>query len=69
MTKVGGGYGRFGTSQVTEDEMGRVCSTNKKRNAWKILIGKPQGEGLSEQLNIGRIIMGVGGMEWIDVTK
>jgi hypothetical protein len=51
MTKVGGGYGCFGKSQVTEDEMGRVCSRNKeKRNEWMILVVKPEGEGLPEPL-------------------
>jgi hypothetical protein len=28
-----------------EDEMGRACSTNgEKRNAWRILVGEPEGE-------------------------
>jgi hypothetical protein len=28
-----------------EDEMGRSCSTNgEKRNAFRILVGKPQGK-------------------------
>jgi hypothetical protein len=30
---------------VKEDEMGRACSTNrKKRNAYRILVGKPEGK-------------------------
>jgi hypothetical protein len=30
---------------VKEDEMGRACSTNEeKRNAYKILVGKPEGK-------------------------
>jgi hypothetical protein len=30
--------------QVKEDEMGRACSTNvEKRNAYRILVGKPEG--------------------------
>jgi hypothetical protein len=28
-----------------EDEMGRACSTNRaKRNAYRILVGKPEGK-------------------------
>jgi hypothetical protein len=31
--------------QVKEDEMGRACSTNgEKRNAYRILVGKPEGK-------------------------
>jgi hypothetical protein len=30
--------------EVMEDEMGRACSTNgAKRNAYRIMVGKPQG--------------------------
>jgi hypothetical protein len=30
---------------ITEDEMGRACSTNgEKRNAYRILVGKPEGK-------------------------
>jgi hypothetical protein len=30
---------------VKEDEMGRACSTNgEKRNAYRILVGKPEGK-------------------------
>jgi hypothetical protein len=30
---------------VMEDEMGRICSTNvEKRNAYRILVGKPEGK-------------------------
>jgi hypothetical protein len=31
--------------QVKEDEMGRACSTHgEKRNAYRILVGKPEGK-------------------------
>jgi hypothetical protein len=33
--------------KVKEDEMGRACSTHKeKRNAYLVLVGKPEGEKL-----------------------
>jgi hypothetical protein len=33
------------TDQVKEDEMGRECSMNgEKRNAYRILVGKPEGK-------------------------
>jgi hypothetical protein len=28
--------------QVKEDETGRTCSTHEKRNAYRILVGKPE---------------------------
>jgi hypothetical protein len=32
-------------NQVAEDEMGGPCSTNgKKRNAYRLLVGKPEGK-------------------------
>jgi hypothetical protein len=32
--------------EVKEDEMGRACSTNgEKRNAYRILVGKPEPVG------------------------
>jgi hypothetical protein len=44
-----------------EDEMGRACSTHgAKRNAYKILIGKPEGKIPLEDIYVhvgGRIIM------------
>jgi hypothetical protein len=31
--------------QVKDDDMGRTCSTNgERRNAYRILVGKPQGK-------------------------
>jgi hypothetical protein len=31
--------------QVKEDDMGKACSTNgEKRNAYRILVGKPEGK-------------------------
>jgi hypothetical protein len=58
--------------------MGRACSTNgEKRNAYKILVGKPEAKG-----SLGRprrrwednIIMdlreiGWGGLDWIDLAQ
>jgi hypothetical protein len=33
------------TSAVKEDEMGRACSMNgENRNAYRILVGKPEGK-------------------------
>jgi hypothetical protein len=38
-------YNYSKNDQVTEDEMGKACSTNgEKRNASRILVGKPEGK-------------------------
>jgi hypothetical protein len=44
--------------QVKHDEMGRACSTNgEKRDACRILVGKPEGKrSLGRQIG-GRIIL------------
>jgi hypothetical protein len=48
--------------QVKEDEMGKACSTNgEKRNAYSVLVGKPEEKRPLEDLDVGgRIIL-----EWI----
>jgi hypothetical protein len=44
---------------VKEDEIDRACSTNgEERNAYGILVGKPEGKNSYEDLDIGeRIIL------------
>jgi hypothetical protein len=58
--------------------MGRAYSTNgENRNAYRILVGKPEGKRpLSDQDEGGWIIlkwilrdMGWGGVDWIDVAQ
>jgi hypothetical protein len=61
---------------VKEDEMGRVCSTNGgKRNACRILVGKPKRPLGRPRLmwvdNIKIDLTEIGwiGMDWIDLTQ
>jgi hypothetical protein len=57
--------------------MGRACSTNgKKRNAYRILVGKPEEATRKTQDVGGWIILkricreiGWGGMDWIDLVQ
>jgi hypothetical protein len=59
-------------------EMGRACSTNgEKRNAYRILVGKPEGKRPLGRLrrrcvdNIETDLreIGWGGMDWIDLAQ
>jgi hypothetical protein len=60
-----------------EDEMGEACSTHGEKNAYMILVEKPEGErplGRPRQRWEDNIKMdlreiGWGGMDWIDVAK
>jgi hypothetical protein len=59
------------------DEMGRACSTNGEKNAYRILVGKPEGKRPLERprrtwednikMELGKI--GWGGMDWIDLAQ
>jgi hypothetical protein len=58
--------------------MGRACSTNgEKRNAFRILVGKPEGKRPLEinrcrwEDNISMDLreIGWGGMDWIDLAQ
>jgi hypothetical protein len=58
--------------------MGRACSTNvDKRNAHRVLVGKPEGKRPLERprhwavdnIKIDLIEMGWSGMDWIDLTQ
>jgi hypothetical protein len=66
------------SDQVKEDEMGRACSTNgEKRNAYKILVGKPEGKILLKRPTrrwVNNIKMDLreirwDGMDWIDLAQ
>jgi hypothetical protein len=63
--------------QVKEDKMGRACRlTGEKRNAYRILVGKPEGKrplGRRRCRWVDNIKMDLreiewGGMDWIDVS-
>jgi hypothetical protein len=58
--------------------MGRACSTNgEKRNAYGILVGKPEGKRplgrpsrmLADNIKIDRREIRWGGMDWIDLAQ
>jgi hypothetical protein len=58
--------------------MGRACSTNgENRNAYRILVGKPEGKRPLERLkrrwvdNINMDLREIGwdGMDWIDLAQ
>jgi hypothetical protein len=58
--------------------MGRACGTNgEKRNAYRILIGKPQGKiplerprrRWEDNIKMDLNEMGWGGMDWIDRAR
>jgi hypothetical protein len=60
--------------EVKEDDMGRACSTNvEKRNAYKILVGKPEGKRPlgrpRRECIILKWILGWSGMDWIDLAQ
>jgi hypothetical protein len=54
-----------------EDEIGRKCSTNgEKRNAYRILVGKPEGKRPLERPRrrwVGNIKMDLREIEWDDM--
>jgi hypothetical protein len=63
---------------VKEDEIGRACSTNgEKRNAYRILVGKPEGKRPLERprrrcvdnIKINLREIGLDGMDWIDLSQ
>jgi hypothetical protein len=65
-------------SQVKEDEMGRVCSTNvENRKAYRILVGKPDGKrplGRPRRRWVNNIKMDLreidwDGFDWIDLAQ
>jgi hypothetical protein len=64
-------------NQVEVDEMGINCRTNGEKNAYKILVGKPEGKrqlGRSSrtwedtiQMDVREI--GWSGMDWVDLAQ
>jgi hypothetical protein len=65
-------------NQVKEDEMGRACRRNgEKRNAYRILVGEPEGKNPSERprcrwvdtINMDLREIGRDGMDWIDLAQ
>jgi hypothetical protein len=56
---------------VVEDEMGGPCSTNgEKRNAYRLLVGKPEGKrplGIPRGRWVDNIRMDLGEVGWGDV--
>jgi hypothetical protein len=55
--------------------MGRSCSTNgEKNNAYRVLVGKPEGKRSLGRKNRGwvdntKLDLEWGGMDWIDLTQ
>jgi hypothetical protein len=57
--------------------MGRACSTNEKRNAYRILVGKPEGKRplrkschrWLDNIKLDLREIGWGGMDWIDLAQ
>jgi hypothetical protein len=58
--------------------MGGACSTNReKRNAYRILVGKPEGKRplrrsrcrCEDNIKTDLSEIGCGGMDWIDLTQ
>jgi hypothetical protein len=63
--------------QVKEDNIGGACSTNgAKRNAYRILVRKPEGKrplgrfrrGWDDNINMELRDIGCGSMAWIDLA-
>jgi hypothetical protein len=60
-----------------EDEMDRACSTNGEKNAYRILVGKPEGKRPLERRRRRRVDnikidlreIGWDGMDWIDLAQ
>jgi hypothetical protein len=63
--------------QIKENEMGRACSTNGEKNAYMILMGKPEGKRPLGRLRRRRVNyikinlreIGYIDMDWIDLAK
>jgi hypothetical protein len=57
--------------QVAEDDMGGLCSTNgEKRNAYRLLVGKPEGKrplGRPRHRWVDNVRMDLGEVGWGDV--
>jgi hypothetical protein len=57
--------------------MGRACSTNGEKNAYRILVGKPGGKRplgrprrrWEDIIRMDLREIGWGGMDWIDLTQ
>jgi hypothetical protein len=63
---------------VKVDEMGGACSTQgEKRNACRILVGKPEGKRplgrprrrWEDDIKLDLRVIGWGGMDWIDLAQ
>jgi hypothetical protein len=61
---------------VKEDGIGRACSTNGEKNAYRILLGKPEGKSplgrprrRVDNVKTDLREIGWGGMDWMDLTQ
>jgi hypothetical protein len=65
------------SNHLKEDEMGRACSTNGgKRNAYRILVGKPEGKRLGrprrrwvDNIKMDLREIGWDGVDWIGLAQ
>jgi hypothetical protein len=63
--------------QIKKDAMGRARSTNGKRNAYRILVGKPEGKRplakprrrWVDNIKMDLRDIGWGGLDWIDLAQ
>jgi hypothetical protein len=60
----------FLSKLFTEDEMSRACSTNREdRNAYMILMEKPEGRKGHRCVDNIKMDLGWGGIDWIVLTQ
>jgi hypothetical protein len=64
--------------QVKDGEMGRACRPNgRKRNTYRLLVGKPEGERLLgrlrrrcvDNIKLDMGVIGWGGVDWIVLAQ
>jgi hypothetical protein len=71
-------FAKYNCNNEVEDEMGGACSTNgENRNAYRLLVGKPEGKrplGRPRCMRVDNIKIDLGeirwgGMEWMGLAQ